>query len=57
MTPAEEVQKVLDRREWTPYRLAEISGVPRSTIKRILDGNDPRTGTMDKIRKAAKKRK
>lgn len=57
MTPAEEVQAILDRKGWTQYELAKRAELPRSTVKRILEGADAKTSTLDAIRNAAKSRK
>lgn len=54
MTAAQEVQAILDRKGWTQYELAKRAKLPRSTIKRIVDGGAALSTTMDKIRGAAK---
>lgn len=57
MTAQEEIQGILDRKGWSQYELAKRSGVPRSTIKRIMDGGAALSTTMDKIRAGAKAKK
>lgn len=58
MTAKEEVEAILKRKGWSRWKLANRSGIPTTTISRILDkGKDPRTSTMEKIRKGAKARK
>jgi len=58
MTPQQEVAAILDRKGWTQYELAKRSGLPRSTIKRIMDGKAAiLSTTMDKIRVASKARR
>jgi|JI10StandDraft_1071094.scaffolds.fasta_scaffold387357_4 predicted transcriptional regulator len=57
MTAQQEVSAILDRKGWTQYELAKRSGLPRSTIKRIMDGGDALTATLDRIRIAAKSKR
>ena len=54
MTPKEEVDAILARKGWTQYELAKRTKLPRSTIKRICDGADAKSSTMETIRNAAK---
>jgi len=54
MTAAEEVNAIIDRKGWSQYELAKRANVPRSTIKRIREGADAKSSTMEKIRTAAK---
>jgi len=57
MTAQEEVSAILKRKGWTQYELAKRTGLPRSTVKRIIDGGAALSTTLDKIRQAAKARK
>ncbi len=57
MTPSEEIAAMLERRGWTPYRLAKRAGVPPSTVTRLLLGQvQPMHATMVKLRAASKTR-
>lgn len=56
MTAKQAVSAMLKETGWNPYQLAQASGVPLSTISRVLNkGMDPRHSTMEKLRKAAAK--
>ena len=54
MTLSEQVRAILDRNNWTAYRLAKVSGVDQAVISRILSGErkNPSYETMQKILKA-----
>ncbi|MNM84751.1 LexA repressor [compost metagenome] len=44
MSIAERIQQLMDERKITPYRLAKDSGVPYTTLKKILDGTTKSPG-------------
>ena len=46
------LQKEMDKRQLTNYRLAKLSGVHQTTIANLLDGKKPQIETERKIREA-----
>ena len=46
------LQKEMDKRQLTNYRLAKLSGAHQTTIANLLDGKKPQIETERKIREA-----
>lgn len=49
MTTADMVQRKLDERDWTAYRLAQVAGLPVQTVANVLQGKGVYTSTLAKI--------